>query len=84
MQCEDPDAFSKLDWEGILTFYSGWSNYVNGFALELHQRITSTIWVALYLKHKLIKCTFFLQHAYKGGRIILLNCKTEDKYDKGA
>lgn len=57
---------------------------MNGAALKLYQRISSTIHLALYLKHKLIKCNFFLQDAYKGGRIILLNYKTEDEYDKGA
>lgn len=72
----------------ICILFCGWdylgSNCVNTAALKLHQRIRSTIHLALYLKHKLIKCNFFLQDAYKGEGIILLNYKTEDEYDKGA
>ena len=81
---------SSPAWSGsgysssALWWHSLGSDCVKGATLKWHQRIGRTIHVALSWKHRLIKCNFFLQDAYKGGRRIVLNYKTEDEYDKGA
>lgn len=56
---------------------------MNGAVLKLHQRMTSTIHLALYLKHKLIKYAFFLQNGYKRWEDNFAELQVEDEYSEG-